>query len=185
MRQLQIVSDSERLLTPDCPDRPSYEKQGPRLCQNKLDFHLIPSPAPRETAAEAALHQAPFLAGVPRGARRGLPSKPRELSTVREQRWLAALSPSQLDVTNSLPMTSPARYSVPASSEWAEESAGGDCFGEKDFSAKARKYLSQLPLPQSKLASELPAAALGCGSHTLSVAAARRCWEVHTCSSQE
>lgn len=74
----------------------------------------------------------------------GVLPEPGELSAVQEQqRWLAALSPSQLDVTNSLPMTSPARYSVPASSERAEDRAGGDCCGEEDFSAKAGKYLSQ------------------------------------------
>lgn len=175
MRQLQIVSDSERFLTPAHPARPSYEKQGPCLCQNKSDFDLILSPAPQEATAEAVLHQAPALAGVPRGAQRGVSSNPHKLSTARERCWLAALSPSQLDVTNSLPMTSPARYSVPESSEWAEDRTGGDCFGEKDFSAKAGKYFSQLLFPQSKLAAELPAAALGCGSDTWSVAAGLRC----------
>lgn len=114
------------------------------------------------------MHQAHGLAGVPGGAWRGVPSTPHELSTLQEQHCLAAFSLSQLDVTNSLPMTSPARYSVPASSEPAEDRAGGDCFGEKGFfPAKARKTLSQLPLPQSKLASELPTAVLGCGSDTL------------------
>lgn len=140
MQQLQRVSNSERLLTPSCSYCPSYEKQGPCLCQNKLDFTLIPSPpppAPWEAAAEAVLHQPPSIARVPRGPQSGVLSKPRELSIVREQHWLAALSLSQLDVTNSLPMTSPARYSVPASSEQAEDRAGGDCFGQKDFSAKA------------------------------------------------
>lgn len=74
----------------------------------------------------------------------GVLPEPCELSAVQEQqRRLAALSPSPLDVTNSLPMTSSARYSVPASSERAEDRAGGDRCGEKDFSAKARKYLSQ------------------------------------------
>lgn len=188
MRQLQIVSDSERFLTPARPARPSYEKQGLWLCQNKSDFDFIPSPAPpapQEATAEAVLHQAPALAGVPGGAQRGVSSNPHKPSTARERRWLAALSPSQLDVTNSLPMTSPARYSVPESSEWAEDSAGGDRFGEKDFSAKAGKYFSQLLFPQSKPATELPAAALGCGSDTRSIAAGLRCWEPPTCPSRE
>lgn len=91
--------------------------------------------------------------------------------------WQPSLSLSQLDVTNSLPMTSPARYSVPASFEQAEDRARGDCSGEKGFflQKQGNNFPSSLHHRATQIchraipASRLPAAVLGCVSDALSI----------------